>query len=132
MHLLGIPWNPLTITMSSLTLGIGVDYGIHVFERYEHEVETNGQAPVSAAATAVSKLSRPIFGSSFTTIFGFGVLMLSRFPVLANFGTTTVLAIGMTLVTAFTILPAVLTLGPSLGISATPATVSEPGTTEGD
>ncbi|SEO54009.1 hypothetical protein SAMN05216388_101417 [Halorientalis persicus] len=132
MHLLGIPWNPLTITMSSLTLGIGVDYGIHVFERYEYEIETNGQTAVGAAATAVSKLSRPIVGSSFTTIFGFGVLILSRFPVLANFGTTTVLAIGMSLATAFTILPAVLSLGPSLGISATEATANRPDATRGD
>jgi hypothetical protein len=114
MYVLDIPWNPLTITMSSLTLGIGADYGIHVFERYEYEVETNAQPALDAAATAVSKLSRPIIGSSFTTIFGFGVLMVSRFPVLANFGKTTVLAIGLSLISAFTILPAVLTVAPLL------------------
>lgn len=101
--------------MSSLTLGIGVDYGIHLFERFEYEVETQGQSQRDAAATAVAKLSRPIIGSSFTTIFGFGVLMISRFPVLANFGRTTVLAISFSLLTAFTILPAVLTVAPILG-----------------
>jgi hydrophobe/amphiphile efflux-3 (HAE3) family protein len=115
MYVFGIPWNPLTITMSSLTLGIGVDYGIHLFERFEYEVETQGQSQRDAAATAVAKLSRPIIGSSFTTIFGFGVLMISRFPVLANFGRTTVLAISFSLLTAFTILPAVLTVAPILG-----------------
>ncbi|MFD1586051.1 RND family transporter [Halorientalis brevis] len=110
MYLFGIPWNPLTITMSSLTLGIGVDYGIHIFERYEQEVHERGLSPRTAAATAVAKLSRPIIGSSFTTIFGFGVLMVSRFPVLANFGKTTVLAIGFSLLTAFVVLPAALTV----------------------
>ncbi|MFB6123367.1 MAG: RND family transporter [Haloferacaceae archaeon] len=110
MYLFGIPWNPLTITMSSLTLGIGIDYGVHIFERYEYELLERGQSPRNAAATAVAKLSRPIVGSSFTTIFGFGVLTLSRFPVLANFGTTTVFAIGLSLVTAFTVLPAALTV----------------------
>jgi hypothetical protein len=108
MYVLGIPWNPLTITMSSLTLGIGIDYGVHLFERYEFEIENHGVDRLTAASTAVSKLSRPIIGSSFTTIFGFGVLMISRFPVLANFGKTTVLAIAFSLLTAFTVLPAAL------------------------
>ncbi|MFD1632202.1 efflux RND transporter permease subunit [Haloplanus ruber] len=110
MYLLNVPWNPLTITMSSLTLGIGVDYGVHIFERFEHERLERGRSPLDAAATAVATLSRPIVGSSFTTIFGFGVLTVSRFPVLANFGVTTVLAIGLSLLSAFVVLPAALTV----------------------
>jgi len=108
MYLVGIPWNPLTITMSSLTLGIGIDYGVHVFERFEYEVGERGRTRLDAATTAVAKLSRPVIGSSFTTIFGFGVLTLSQFPVLANFGLTTVFAIALSLVAAFGILPAAL------------------------
>jgi hypothetical protein len=108
MYLAGIPWNPLTITMSSLTLGIGIDYGVHVFERFEYEVAERGRTRLDAAATAVAKLSRPVIGSSFTTIFGFGVLTLSQFPVLANFGLTTVFAIALSLIAAFGILPAAL------------------------
>jgi predicted RND superfamily exporter protein len=108
MYLIGVPWNPLTITMSSLTLGIGIDYGVHVFERFEYEVAERGQSRLDAATTAVAKLSRPVIGSSFTTIFGFGVLTVSRFPVLANFGVTTVFAIALSLIAAFGILPAAL------------------------
>jgi hydrophobe/amphiphile efflux-3 (HAE3) family protein len=132
MYLLDIPWNPLTITMSSLTLGIGVTYGIHIFERYEHEVRNHGQSSLGAAATAVAKLSRPIIGSSFTTIFGFGILMASRFPVLANFGKTTVLAIGFALLTAFAILPAVLTVAPVLGSGSEPEAATRVDGTAGD
>jgi hydrophobe/amphiphile efflux-3 (HAE3) family protein len=108
MYLVGVPWNPLTITMSSLTLGIGIDYGVHVFERFEYEVAERGRTRIDAATTAVAKLSRPVIGSSFTTIFGFGVLTVSQFPVLANFGLTTVFAIALSLVAAFGILPAAL------------------------
>jgi hypothetical protein len=108
MYLVGVPWNPLTITMSSLTLGIGIDYGVHVFERFEYEVAERGRTRIDAATTAVAKLSRPVIGSSFTTIFGFGVLTLSQFPVLANFGLTTVFAIALSLVASFGILPAAL------------------------
>lgn len=107
MYLLEIPWNPLTITMSSLALGIGIDFGIHIYERYAEERE-HGSNPQTAISVAASKLSRPILGSSLTTIFGFGVLNLSRFPVLSNFGLTTDLAIGFALLSAFITLPAVL------------------------
>lgn len=107
MYILNIPWNPLTITMSSLALGIGIDFGIHIYERYVEELE-NGEDAKSAISISVSKLSRPILGSSLTTIFGFGVLNISRFPVLSNFGLTTDLAIAFALLSAFITLPAVL------------------------
>jgi hydrophobe/amphiphile efflux-3 (HAE3) family protein len=113
MYALSIPWNPLTITMSSIALGVGVDYGVHVFERYEHEVK-RGASDRTAAATAVAKLARPVLGSSLTTVFGFGVLVVSRFPVLANFGIVTVFAIGLALAGAFLVLPAALVLVPGL------------------
>ncbi|MDY7082903.1 MAG: efflux RND transporter permease subunit, partial [Halobacteria archaeon] len=42
MFVVNVPWNPLTVTMSSITLGIGIDYGIHVYERFEEE-RVNGK-----------------------------------------------------------------------------------------
>jgi len=126
MYLVGVPWNPLTITMSSLTLGIGIDYGVHVFERFEYEVAERGRTRIDAATTAVAKLSRPVIGSSFTTIFGFGVLTISQFPVLANFGVTTVFAIALSLIAAFGILPAAL-VTVRLIDRGNPTTAADPG-----
>ena len=108
MYVFGIPWNPLTVTMSSMALGIGIDYGIHVYERYEEEV-LKGENARDAVVTSLEKLARPVLGSSVTTMTGFGVLIFSRFPVLSNFGKTVVLVIFMSLVATFVILPAVLT-----------------------
>lgn len=107
MYLLGVPWNPLTVTMASLTLGIGIDFGIHLFERFEEELE-KGHAPFDASVTSVTRLGRPILGSGVTIIAGFGVLTLSRFPVLSNFGRTIVLSIAISLIATFTFLPALL------------------------
>jgi hydrophobe/amphiphile efflux-3 (HAE3) family protein len=108
MYVLGIPWNPLTVTMSSMALGVGIDYGIHVYERFEEEALA-GASSVEAVVTSLEKLARPVLGSSITTMAGFGVLVLSRFPVLSNFGKTVVLVILTSLVATFVILPAVLT-----------------------
>jgi len=108
MYVFGIPWNPLTVTMASMALGIGTAYGILIYERYEEEV-LRGEPASEAVITSLGKLSRPILGSSVTTMTGFGVLAFSRFPVLSNFGKTVVLVILLSLVATFVLLPAVLT-----------------------
>ena len=106
MYLLNVPWNPLTVTTAAIILGIGIDYAVHIYERFREEV-TGGAAPRRAMRTAVVHKSRPVLGSGATTMFGFGVLVVSNFPVLANFGAAIALAMGMAMLTAFVLMPAI-------------------------
>ncbi len=109
MYLFGIPWNPLTVTVAAIVLGIGIDYGVHVNERYKEELGQKDS--LEAMKTAVAQKSRPILGSGLTTLLGFGVLVVSDFPVLANFGYAVVFAMTFALVATFVLLPvAVLTV----------------------
>ena len=106
MYLLGVPWNPLTVTTAAIILGIGIDYAVHIYERFREEAES-GAAARDAMRTAVVQKSRPVLGSGATTMLGFGVLIVSDFPVLSNFGIAIALAMGMALLTAFVFMPAV-------------------------
>ncbi len=106
MYLLGVPWNPLTVTTAAIILGIGIDYAVHIFERFREEIE-GGAVPEQAVRTAIVQKSRPVLGSGLTTMLGFGVLMISDFPVLSNFGIAIALAMGMALVTSFVLMPAI-------------------------
>jgi len=106
MYLFGVPWNPLTVTTAAIVLGVGITYGIHVYERFREEV-ANGRAPEAAMQTAIVRKARPVVGSGATTMLGFGVLTVSDFPVLSNFGIAIALAMGMALLTAFVVMPAV-------------------------
>ena len=106
MYLLGVPWNPLTVTTAAIILGIGIDYAVHIYERFREEI-TLGASPERAIKTAIVQKSRPVLGSGMTTMLGFGVLMISDFPVLANFGVAIALAMGMALVTSFVLMPAI-------------------------
>lgn len=108
MYLLDVPWNPGTVSMASIALGIGIDYALHVHERYEELRETTDMDAPAAMETALRKLSRPVFGSAFTTLAGFGVVVLSRFPVVSNFGTSLVLVMTLSLLATFVVLPAAL------------------------
>ena len=106
MYALGVPWNPLTVTTAAIILGIGIDYAVHIYERFREEVG-GGSSPDRAIATALVQKSRPVLGSGATTMLGFGVLMISAFPVLSNFGIAIALAMGAALLTAFVLMPAI-------------------------
>jgi uncharacterized protein len=48
--------------------------------------------------------------SGFATFFGFSALILSSFPIISNFGLTTVIAVFFSLIGAIVVMPAVLSL----------------------
>jgi hypothetical protein len=106
MFLADIPFNVLTGMITSLTVGLGVAYSIHLSERYNQELERTGDV-WTAMDRAVTGTGGALLGSAATTIGGFGVLVFAILPPLQQFGTIT----GMTIVYAF--LAAVLVL-PSL------------------
>ncbi|RJX48161.1 efflux RND transporter permease subunit [Halonotius pteroides] len=106
MYALGIPWNPLTVATGSIALGAGITYGIHVHQRFKEELYVHDSTPAEAMWEAMVQKSRPVIGSGATTLFGFGALGISQFPVLANFGIAVALAMTFALVTAFVFLPA--------------------------
>jgi Predicted exporters of the RND superfamily len=109
MYLLEVPWNPLTVTTAAIVLGIGVDYAVHIYERIREEA-ADGATPAAAVRTAVAQKARPVLGSGATTMLGFGVLVVSEFPVLSNFGLAIGLAMGLAMVSSFVLLPAMVVL----------------------
>ncbi|WP_123533014.1 MMPL family transporter [Halosimplex salinum] len=96
MYLLDIPFNLLTGMITSLTIGLGVAYSIHVSERFSLELDRNGSAS-DAMRTAVTGTGGALLGSAATTVGGFGVLVFAILPPLQQFGFIT----GLTIVYAF-------------------------------
>jgi hydrophobe/amphiphile efflux-3 (HAE3) family protein len=127
MLLLGVPWNPLTVTTASIVFGVGITYGIHVYERFREELAVSGASPEGAIEAAITAKARPVLGSGATTMFGFGVLLVSDFPVLSNFGLAIALAMGLALLSAFIFMPAVVLLLTRLDLVPTGMPRSESG-----
>ncbi len=96
MHLLDIPFNVVTGTITSLTIGLGVAYNIHISERYRLELN-RGHDAVEAMRRAVTGTGGALLGSAATTVGGFGVLVFAILPPLQQFGIIT----GLTIIYAF-------------------------------
>jgi predicted RND superfamily exporter protein len=117
MRLLNIPFNTLTGTITSLTVGLGIAYSIHVSSRYELELRRQGNV-WDALRTTVTGTGGALLGSAATTVGGFGTLALAILPILQQFGIITGLTIIYAFLASVLVLPSLLViwtryLGPS-------------------
>jgi len=115
MYLIGLTYNPLTATLGSMTIGVAAEYTILVMERYAEE-EERLHDPVAAIQESVRKIGTAITVSGLATFFGFSALCLATFPLISNFGISTLIAVAFSLIGAIFIMPAVLSIIGSLNI----------------
>jgi hypothetical protein len=113
MHLIGLTYNPLTATLGSMTIGVAAEYTILVMERYAEE-EERLHDHIAAIQESVKKIGTAITISGLATFFGFSALCLATFPIISNFGISTLIAVAFSLIGAIFIMPAVLSLVGSL------------------
>jgi hypothetical protein len=135
MHLLDIPFNVITGMITSLTVGLGVAYSIHLSERYNQELERTGEI-WTAMERAVTGTGGALLGSAATTVGGFGVLIFAILPPLQQFGQITGLTIIYAFLASVLVLPSLLAVwtrfvGPD-GVFPAPADGDDDGSDGGD
>lgn len=109
MYLLDIAYTPLTATLGSMTIGVAAEYTILVMERYAEEKERLGDN-LAAIQESVHKIGTAITVSGLATFTGFSALCLATFPIISNFGYTTLIAVGFSLCGAIFVMPAALSV----------------------
>ncbi len=107
MALLDIPFNSETVVITSLAIGLGVDYSIHLGERFVDERKRRDSLD-GALSAALTGTGGALLGSAMTTAAGFGVLALALSPPLQRFGLVTGLSIVFAFVACVTVLPSLL------------------------
>ena len=111
MALLDIPYTLITSIITALSIGIGVDYTIHVIHRYREEF-SRLRNPERAAVRTLSTTGSALLGSALTTAFGFGVLIASPLQASQQFGITATITIVYSLIVSVTVvLPAMVVWG---------------------
>ncbi len=105
MGLLGIELNIATALLSSIMIGVGIDYTIHFLWRYREERQ-NGLMPQEAVKRTLTTTGRGIVFNALSVIIGFVVLLISTFLPVRFFGFLVVVSIFSCLVGALILVPA--------------------------
>lgn len=109
MMALGLKWNVLTVMVTALTLGIGIDYSIHMWRRFEVELARR-DTHWEALRAALSTTGVALIMSALTTGFGFMVLLFSPMPVIQDFGLITAVTVFFSLILSLILLPVLVEL----------------------
>ncbi len=107
--LLGIPLDMMTITIAAITIGIAVDNSIHYIYRFKEEftVSKDYNKTIDLCHSTVGKA---ILNTSITIVFGFSILVLSKFIPTIYFGIFTGIAMLLAMVSVLTLLPSLILL----------------------
>jgi len=85
LGLSGIPFNQQMITVPVLLLAVGVDFGIHIINRYREEAVAGYEA-TDAMREANNQLMIAFIIVTVTTVFGFGANVISDLTPIRNIG----------------------------------------------
>ena len=107
--LLGIPLDMMTITIAAITIGIAVDNSIHYIYRFKEEFSASKDYN-KTLILCHSTVGKAILNTSITIVFGFSILVLSKFIPTIYFGIFTGLAMLLAMVSVLTLLPSLILL----------------------
>ena len=109
MALLDIPYTIITSIITALSIGIGVDYTIHMIHRYREEF-TRLRNPERAAVQTLATTGSALLGSALTTALGIGVLAASPLAASQQFGITAAITIAYSLMVSVLVVPPAMTV----------------------
>ena len=112
--LLGIPLDMMTITIAAITIGIAVDNSIHYIYRFKEEFEKNNNYN-ETLKTCHSTVGVAILNTSITIVFGFSILVLSKFIPTIYFGLFTGIAMMLAMISVLTLLPSLILITKPFG-----------------
>ena len=112
--LLGIPLDMMTITIAAITIGIAVDNSIHYIYRFKEEFlkskDYNKTLKMCHSTVGVA-----ILNTSITIVFGFSILVFSKFIPTIYFGVFTGIAMLLAMVSVLTLLPSLILISKPFG-----------------
>ena len=109
MWVLGVSYNMVTALITALTIGIGVDYTIHLTHRFLEE-ERESRRIRDAMQQAMTTTGGALVASALTTALGLLTLLLSPLTPVRELGLLTAVTILLALIAAFVVLPPLLVL----------------------
>ncbi|HZI63448.1 MAG TPA: MMPL family transporter, partial [Thermoanaerobaculia bacterium] len=106
MAAFGIDMNFMNIFVTTMIIGIGTDYGVHIVHRYREM----RHAPHAEAERGIAETGKAVVLAALTTVVGFGSLSFSYYPGLRSMGIVAALGAIFTSLLSITLLPAMMVI----------------------
>ncbi len=103
----GYGLNMVTVAIAAMSLGVGIDYVIHVVERYREERSTGANVENSIKAIG-GAAGLALFGSAVSDVTGFLIISRSAMGFFASFGLFCAAMIALSLFASLVVTPAML------------------------
>ncbi len=108
MFLGGYHLNAVTATIAAISIGVGIDYSVHVTARFRQELARYEGKRREALDHAAKHSGIALLGSAASTMFGFAIIGFAPMPMFSSYGILTALMILMAFVAALLVLPSLL------------------------
>ena len=99
-----IPLNVITISIASIMIGIGIDYGVHITHRLREEM-SRGLEKREAMKLAIERTGLSLVEAASTTVVGIASIFFINIPALQEFALLIILMTISSLVGAVFLLP---------------------------
>jgi len=106
--IIGWPLDFMTVMVSSLVIGAGIDFGIHLTHRFREEWEEHGLSVEEAMRRTVSNVGRALVSAAVTTAGAFAIIGTSGISFMRRFGIITALSLVFALASSLLVLPSIL------------------------
>jgi predicted RND superfamily exporter protein len=107
MYFIGYTLNILTITVTCITIGVGIDYACYITERFRFVADQTGDI-TRAVTETISRTGSAILIAALSSMFGFGVLAFAPIPPEQQFGIITAITLIYAFITSIVVLPLAL------------------------
>ena len=107
MVVAGLNVNFVTATIASVTIGVGIDFSIHITQRFRQELRKEKPLDMALEHT-IRGTGKALFGSALSSMIGFSVLLLAPMPIIATYGLLTSIMILIAMAGALLMLPSIL------------------------
>jgi len=109
MGLTGIPLDIATVLVASVTLGVGIDYAVHIITHYRNFMNESDDVKKALEETILTSGNAIIINVLSVTL-GFSVFIFSKLVPLNNFGVLMALSMIVSAFAALTLLPAMIVI----------------------
>ena len=117
MGIFGVRLNVLNVAVGAIAVGLGIDYPIHLIERFLEERQKGRHSATEATTTALATMGPHILASALTTVVGFGAACVLALPLAVSFGLLVGGALTLVYLVSMFVLPVLLARWDDRGLS---------------